>query len=928
MFQKSGYILRHLISIITALIFVFPFISNCLAVDAAATLKVAFYELDGFFEYNEQGNETGYGVEFLNEITQYTGIQFEYLHADEWEETKEMVLSGVADIRMPATMPTKPSSELGYTAESVMDTYYTILTLKNRNDLYYNDFDKIGKLKIAITQGSLDKTSVTDYLPDLNISEDNLLVYEDYNACLEALRNGEVDALISNVMDLTDELKMLTRFNSVSNYISMSLENKYLDIISDAIYKINMEEPSFAFELYKKYYPERTSVPLTKEETQYIESLGEITFGFNDENGCLSDYEDEKYIGVYPAIVSAVCNKLDVDFNSISESELSENSDKPKVIADFYYDYALADEMNVDITSSFFTSNYYQIQKKNFGTNDENCIVAAVKDCYYTTDYILSHYSEENILWCDTFEECISAVNKSKADLTVINTYIAEYYLSEYRFNNLNSMLIEYSNKVCFAVKNDDTGLLASALSKTISSLSQDELNAMLLENTSRKPEQNFLDVILYRNPMYFAAAFIMFAIIIAIIIALIIINKNNRQKNTLLLEAVEKAKYAGETQSRFLSNISHDMRTPLNSIIGFTAIAVKSDNMEEKNECLNKIKISGNYMLGLINDTLNLSRLEAGKVKLVPEIIHSEVLAKNIMSTIISSADEKKIEVICDNTKSVKTVIKTDILRTQEIFLNILSNAVKFTPEGGTVYVSIETLEDNPMEIYDKISIRDTGIGMTESFLNEVFDPFTQENPQENGNFTGTGLGLSIVKGLIEQMGGKIDIKSEIGKGTEVIVFLTFEKAGTTEILEYNSDVEKISLEGKKVLLCEDHPLNVELAKRLLQKQGITIIVAENGKKGVEIFNASAEGEFDAVLMDIRMPVMDGLEATREIRKLKRRDAKIIPVIAMSANAFEEDREKSIDAGIDAYLAKPINPNELYKTLYEQSEKFRSIMK
>lgn len=395
------------------------------------------------------------------------------------------------------------------------------------------------------------------------------------------------------------------------------------------------------------------------------------------------------------------------------------------------------------------------------------------------------------------------------------------------------------------------------------------------------------------------------------------VFEQQERQQERLR-KALTAANEAAAAKSEFLSNVSHDMRTPLNGVIGYTDLALDSSNFNEVQSYLRKIKASGTFLLSLINDTLNLSKIENRKIVLKQDTISCRDLLESVLTTVRPSAEEKHIFLVVDKSRIMEAMIRADILRTQEIFLNILSNAIKFTPEGGTVWLNIECLKQEKNRVYGRIVIRDNGIGMSPEFLPKVFEPFSQEHTKGDENSVGSGLGLSIVKRLVDLMHGRIEVKSRQGEGTEFAVYLDFERVSDTssETPPPPAPGQEDVLSGKRVLLCEDHPLNTELAKRLLEKKEVRVTCAENGREGVELFSASPEGSFDAILMDIRMPVMDGLEATAAIRRLQRADAKSVPIIALTANAFDEDVMQAQRAGMNAYLAKPIHPDLLYQIL------------
>ncbi|MFA6623757.1 MAG: ATP-binding protein, partial [Fibrobacteraceae bacterium] len=394
-------------------------------------------------------------------------------------------------------------------------------------------------------------------------------------------------------------------------------------------------------------------------------------------------------------------------------------------------------------------------------------------------------------------------------------------------------------------------------------------------------------------------------------------INRQEQERAKKMQAALNAAEKANAAKSVFLSNISHDMRTPLNGIIGFTELAIEEQNFAKAKEHLAKIKLSGKLLLDLINDTLELSKIESGKTALRPVIINTDCLIESLAEIIRANADSKHQKFIVERDPLLSSYIRMDSLCMQKIFLNLLSNAVKFTPEGGTVEFRIQKLFTPVDGANCLLTVRDNGIGISKEFLPRIFDAFAQEQAPESGNAQGTGLGLAIAKKLVNLMGGKIEVESEKGKGTLFSVYLYIDPVKDySPALEINGKSAAASLQGKNVLLVEDHPLNTELAKTLLEQKGINVKTAGNGKEAVALFSESAPDFFDAILMDIRMPVMDGLTAARCIRELERSDAQSVPIIAMTANAFDDDIRHCIEAGMNFHIAKPINPEELFGTL------------
>lgn len=385
------------------------------------------------------------------------------------------------------------------------------------------------------------------------------------------------------------------------------------------------------------------------------------------------------------------------------------------------------------------------------------------------------------------------------------------------------------------------------------------------------------------------------------------------------LREAKLEADQANAAKSTFLASMSHDLRTPLNGIIGFTDLALGETDPARKQEYLHKVRSSGTLLLDLVNDTLELSRIESGKAALSPEAVNLRSMAETVFTALQPSAEIKSLHFIADLTACPDVTVWVDRLKFQKVFLNLLSNAIKYTPSGGTVRAAI-SWEENPADGFAcHVSVQDTGIGIRPEFLPHIFESFSQERRTETKNILGTGLGLAIVKRTVKLMGGTVTVESRINEGSAFRVALPLSLASPNQQPENGDDLPAESLAGRIVLLCEDNPLNTEIARMLLQNQDLAVESAANGLLGVEKFKASAVGYYSAVLMDIRMPEMDGYEATRAIRALPRQDAAAVPIIAMTADAFDEDIRNCREAGMNDHVTKPIDPSHLFRVLKKQ---------
>ena len=476
----------------------------------------------------------------------------------------------------------------------------------------------------------------------------------------------------------------------------------------------------------------------------------------------------------------------------------------------------------------------------------------------------------------------------------------------------------------CYRIWTYDRG----SSDKIILAESQDNMSDNILTVECTVPNNTwYFDIIHSRGwiPRFYQIMCIVISCIFSLLIATVfylISSKKHRERQyeAELEKAAEQAKNANEAKTRFLFNMSHDIRTPMNAIVGFSGLLEKNLQNERKaKEYLEKIQSSSNLLLRIINQVLEMARIESGTAVLqlkaedmdalfhrVNTVFEEDVRKKNLQYHAV--LDVRHHYVVCDQTKL------------QEIMLNIISNAIKYTPEGHSIYVEVhEAVSENPSKIRYIFSCEDTGIGMSEEYLPHIYEEFSREHSTTENKVPGTGLGLPIIKSMIELMGGSIQVESRQGIGTKFTIDLSFDIASKEEVYGSEDTIESSAIhtiKGKRILLVEDNELNAEIAKTVLEDVGALITRAENGQQALELFKEKPAGTFDVILMDLMMPVMDGYTATRKIRELERSDAKTVPIIAMTANAFQEDAEKCIAVGMNAHLAKPLDIEKMKKTI------------
>ena len=396
-------------------------------------------------------------------------------------------------------------------------------------------------------------------------------------------------------------------------------------------------------------------------------------------------------------------------------------------------------------------------------------------------------------------------------------------------------------------------------------------------------------------------------------------LEKEEKYKSELLI-AAKKAEAANRAKTEFLQRMSHDIRTPINGICGMVDIADHyADDVEKQSEYREKVKSASHLLLEMLNDVLDMSKLESGEVMLEEIPLNLDSIFEEVLVVIGQMAAEQNIRIMWEEKEIIHRNLIGSPSHVKRILMNILSNAVKYNKEKGDIYISCrEIVSDQPEMTTIEFTCRDTGIGMTEAFQKQIFEPFAQEHTGSRTRFAGTGLGMPITKKLVEKMGGTIAFESEEGAGTTFVIRIPFKIDPDVDKREEQKDISEKSIKGLHVLLAEDNELNMEIAEFMLRNEGVAVTKAWNGQEAVELFRKSGTGEFDVILMDIMMPVMNGYEAAKTIRSMEREDAKVIPIIAMTANAFTEDRLRAKEAGMDEHIAKPVDVELLVKVINE----------
>ena len=678
---------------------------------------------------------------------------------------------------------------------------------------------------------------------------------------------------------------------------------------------------------------------LTGGEKSWLEEHGDIRMGFlnNDPAIFSMDETTGKLTGMLPEYVSYAKDCLRNQTLKFNIQDYDDYDEMLQALQNHEIDmifYAgrnpdIAEKKGYALTNTAWTYNLMAVtDEKNF---DEGNVytVAVPKEKEALKQQLTFSYPQWNLVDYDSFEEAAEMITNEKADCFLMGASQAMVYDNNRDFK---SVPLTKTMEACFAVKGGE-GTLLSILNKTLKGMPSGMLTSALAIYDSTADKVTFLDFVKDNMLAFFLATG--FSALSIIVIILVLLRKarkaeaaaklaaNDTQKLNEKLEiALKKAEDASLAKTSFLNNMSHDIRTPMNVILGYAQLMeneLNGKDIPEALEHLEKLQQSGNLLLSIINNVLDMARIESGRMEIDENYCRIEDVWKSLFAVFDEKARKKNISLHYTMNVEHEHVL-TDVTKVKEILVNILSNAIKYTPAGGSVMVYVDELPcDESGYMIVRIRISDTGIGMSQDYLTKIFEAFTREKNTTKSKIAGTGLGMSIVKNYVDLLGGTIDVESELGKGSTFTVTLKHriadERYYVKKHIEEPGTGNEI-LEGRNILLAEDNDLNAEIAEAILERAGLRIERVENGIQCVNRILKMPAGTYDMIFMDIQMPEMDGYKATQAIRNLPDKDKACIPIIAMTANAFAEDKRKTMEAGMNAHLSKPLNVPELMDTI------------
>lgn len=930
----SGNIFYYLFVPLFLFLSILSFFTVNISAKEQKTVKVGYYFSHNFQEGTDDSSpKSGYSYEYLQKLASYTGWKYEYVYG-EWEELFEKLTTGEIDLMAGIAYSGDRVDLVSYPEREMLNETFYIYKDENDSSIQCGDIDSYKGKKIGALRNDQRMTDALEKWKSRYQADIEIVYYPDITTCAKAFNEKQIDGFVSadNVVSSYSGITPVEKIGKQPFYLCVTKERTdLLNELNMAVSIINEQDSLELDELRNKYYTETTvSVFLSEQEQQWMQEHDKVTVGYLNHYLPYCDTEkDGTVTGLVADIVPDLFNALPGDYHpEIIYRGFEDQQEMLSCLKNGEIDFAIpvsdgkwySEQQGFVQSSSIVAFPVALAYREPYSENIASKIAVNRKNLrqYW---YTLSNYPDAEIILYDTIEDCVNAVKEGKAGSTLLSALRVSQLLGHDK--KLNIITLTDDEKLCFGVASGNKALL-QILNHGLSLLGE----SYGLNHTYR-----YLDTIVsytltnvIQDHVWF---FIGLLTVLIILIIIYFIHREQVQQKTaareqkhkeLLEEALGAARQASVAKKVFLQNMSHDIRTPMNAVLGFTNLAIQAgDDTEKIQDYLSKIQISGNHLLGIVNEVLEISRIESGQTKLDETVCNIADIVNETDVIIRAQALEKKQEFTIDIWQVQDMYVYCDKLRAKEILVNLLGNAVKYTQTGGRISLRIiqQPCEQEGYGNYE-IHVKDNGCGMSQEFLQKIFVPFERQANSTISGIQGTGLGMTIIKGFVDAMNGTIDIISEENKGTEVIVRLRHKlaEAPQTEDTQEPAAYPKEFFAGKRILLVEDNSLNREIAIAILEEAGLKVDSAENGAIAVEKVANSRSGYYDAVLMDIQMPIMDGHTATRQIRALKNQSLARIPIIAVSANAFDEDMEASYEAGMNGHLAKPIIVSELFETL------------
>ena len=902
----------------------------------AKVVRVGSFE-DTFNYVNEKGIRKGYGYELLQTLSGYTGWQLEYVTCD-WSDCFEKLKNGEIDIMGDISYTEDRTEEMLFSDEPMGEEKDYLYADLSREDITASDFKTLNGKKIGVLMGTAPEVMLTEWEEKYDLKTQHVNISNNEDA-KQKLANHEIDCFVSMEESFWTELGISTITRVGSSDIYYAINKDRADIkeeLDNAMRALEDADPFYTADLYKRYFSMDYTPILTGEEKAWLKKHGAIRMGFLTGDSGVSVYDPSTgeltgTITDYIRFAKDCLGNQELEFQMVGYDSQKAELDALKsgeIDMVFHFDQSpnLAEEYRVACTNTTWTSNMMAVTNKEHFNETQANRVAVPQNKLSLTRYLAVYYPQWEIVDCAAPEDAARLVKDGQADCFVTGVSSQENYSKKYDFY---SVPLPNPARSCFAV-NSGNGILLSILNKTIKAMPTNMLTASLAMYKSAARKVTLSEFIRDNFFMVLLVSSIFVAVILLAILKLLRKARkaeaaarkaanDTQELNAKLQIAVENAESANRAKSTFLFNMSHDIRTPMNAIIGYAELAARhSDEPAKLEKYMENIQVCGQNLLMLLNNVLDLARIENDKTEMEYSVSDVEKDFRNCIAMFQNQADSKG-QTLTVTTHLLHPYVYADVPHLTEVCTNLVSNAVKYTGAGGTIRCGVTQKPGEKKGWCDTVvTVADNGIGMSQEFQKHIFEPFERERTSTVSKVEGSGIGMGIVKELVGLMGGTVEVESKIGVGSTFTVTIPCRIASEEEAQAKRAadPADRESLRGTRILLTEDNDLNAEIATELLQEEGCTVDRAKDGVECVDMLEKAANGTYQMILMDVQMPVMNGYDATKKIRRMDDPQKANIPIVAMTANAFSEDKQVALDAGMNDHIAKPINMSVLVPTL------------
>ena len=899
-------------------------------------IRVGSFE-DTFNYCNEKGARKGYGYELLQTLSGYTGWQFEYVTCD-WSDCFEKLKNDEIDIMGGISYTEDRAEEMLFSDEPMGEEKYYLYVDLSRADISASNFKTLNGKKVGVLMGTEPEVMLTEWEEKYGIKTQHVNISNNEDV-KQKLANHEIDCFVSLEESYWAELGIstITRVGKSSIYYVLNKDRSDLkEELDNAMRALDEAAPFYTADLCKKYFSLDYKPILTGEEKAWLRKHGAIRMGFLTSDRGVSTYDPATgeitgTITDYIQFATDCLGNQELEFHLVGydDKEAELNALKSgEIDMVFHFDQSpnLAEEYRVACTNTTWTSNMMAVTNKQLFIENEVNRVAVPQNKISLTRYIAFYYPQWEIVDCDTQEDAIKLVKDGQADCFVTGISSEGNYSKKYGFY---SVPLPNPANSCFAVNSGNRSLL-SILNKTIKAMPANMLTSSLAMHKSSARKVTLSDFIKDNFFMVLLVSSIAVAAILLTILKLLRkaykaeaaarkAANDTQELNAKLQIAVENAESANRAKSTFLFNMSHDIRTPMNAIIGYADLASRHlDDPAKLEKYMENIQVCGQNLLMLLNNVLDLARIENDKTEMEYSVSDVDKDFRNCVAMFQNQADSKG-QTLMVTAHLLYPYVYADIPHLTEVCTNLVSNAVKYTGAGGTIHCDVTQKPGKKEGWCDMVvTVADNGIGMSQEFQKHIFEPFERERTSTVSKVEGSGIGMGIVKKLVELMSGTVEVESKIGVGSTFTVTIPCRIASgdETQAKRETNPSDQKCLCGTRILLTEDNDLNAEIAVELLREEGCTVDRAKDGVECVDMLEKAANGTYQMILMDIQMPVMNGYDAAKKIRRMDDPQKAGIPIIAMTANAFSEDKQAALDVGMNDHIAKPINMNILVPTI------------